>query len=294
MSASGSSRAGQREGYDPMQNDAPEEKAQDITRISQGQERDRLSKTLRHQRILAQLEAAPTLRASELALALSVSGETIRRDLMELQKQGRINRTYGGASRPFALEPARSDRRQAMIVEREAIAAAISAMILPKEVLMLGGGATTYHIARFLAAHNRDITVITHDFASATALGANPSIRVLFCAGRLQPDEGYLLGSQTIASLNGYEANRAIVSASGIAARGIYITDEEAGAVFSTMIQRAAEAIVVADHGKFDQIAFAICARWEAIDRLVTDREPAGALATALRESGTEVIVASA
>ncbi len=277
-----------------MQNDAPisDESREDIPRASQGPERDRLSRTLRHQRILAQLGAAPTLRASELAVALNVSGETIRRDLMQLQKQGHINRTYGGASRPFALEAARSDRRQAMIMEREAIASAISAMILPKEVLMLGGGATTYHVARFLAAHNRDITVITHDFASATALGTNPSIRVLFCAGRLHPSEGYLLGSQTIASLNGYEANRAIVGATGIAARGIYDADEEAGAVYATMIQRAAEAIVVADHSKFDQLAVSICSRWDAIDRLVTDRKPEGALANALRESGTEVIVA--
>jgi DeoR/GlpR family transcriptional regulator of sugar metabolism len=293
MSASESSRSGQIEKRGSMQSDAPpDEKMEDLRRNPQGQERDRLSKALRHQHILAQLGATPTLRASELAMALNVSGETIRRDLMELQKQGQIDRTYGGAARPFALEAARNDRRQAMIVEREAIASAVSAMILPKEVLMLGGGATTYHVARLLAANNRDITVITHDFASATALGANPSIRVLFCAGRLQAGEGYLLGSQTIASLNGYEANRAIVGATGIGARGIYDADEEAGAVYATMIQRAAEAIVVADHSKFDQLAVSICARWDVIDRLVTNRPPTGALANALRESGTEVIVA--
>jgi DeoR/GlpR family transcriptional regulator of sugar metabolism len=258
----------------------------------QGQERDRLSKVVRQQRIVAQLAAAPTLRASELAAALGVSGETIRRDLLELQEQGLINRTYGGASRPFALEASRTDRRQVMVAEREAIAAAVSAMILPKEVLMLGGGATTYHVARFLAARNRDITVITHDFASATALGTNPTIRVLFCAGRLHAGEGYLLGSQTIASINGYEANRAIVGATGLGARGIYDADEEAGAVYAAMIQRAAEAIVVADHSKFDQLAVAICSRWDAIDRLVTDKQPVGALAGALKEAGTEVVVA--
>ncbi|CAM5770959.1 DeoR family transcriptional regulator [Labrys miyagiensis] len=260
----------------------------------QGHERDRLSKVVRHQRIIAQLAASPTLRASELAVALSVSGETIRRDLLELHEQGLINRTYGGASRPFALEAARSDRRQVMIAEREAIASVVSSMILPKEVLMLGGGATTYHVARFLAARNRDITVITHDFASASALGTNPTIKVLFCAGRLHPGEGYLLGSQTIASINGYEANRAIVGATGIGARGIYDADEEAGAVYAAMIQRSAEAIVVADHGKFDQLAVAICTRWDAIDRLVTDRQPVGALAGALREAGTDVVVANA
>jgi len=275
-----------------MDNGAPAStKGGDLPRPAQ-QERDRLSKTVRHQRIVAQLSATPTLRASELAVVLSVSGETIRRDLLELHEQGLINRTYGGASRPFAQEAARSDRRRVLIAEREAIAAAVSAMILPKEVLMLGGGATTYHVARFLAARSRDITVITHDFASASALGTNPTIRVLFCAGRLHPDEGYLLGSQTIASINGYEANRAIVGATGIGARGIYDADEEAGAVYGAMIQRAAEAIVVADHSKFDQLAVSVCSRWEAIDRLVTDKPPSGALANALREAGTEIIVA--
>lgn len=58
------------------------------------------------------------------------------------------------------------------------------------------------------------------------------------------------------------------------------------------MIQRAAEAIVVADHSKFDQPALAVFSRWDAVDRLVTDRRPTGALATALRELGTEVVAA--
>lgn len=257
------------------------------------QDRDRLSKTVRHQRIVAQLAESPTLRASDLAVALNVSGETIRRDLLDLQEQGLINRTYGGASRPFALEPARSDRRRVMIAEREAIAKAVSSMIFPKEVLMLGGGATTYHVARFLAARNSDITVITHDFACASALSTNPTIRVLFCAGRVHAGENYLLGSQTIASINGYEANRAIVGATGVGVRGLYDADEEAGAVYAAMIHRAAEAIVVADHSKFDQLAVAICAPWSALDRFVTDRQPTGALANALREAGTDVVVAT-
>jgi DeoR/GlpR family transcriptional regulator of sugar metabolism len=122
---------------------------------------------------------------------------------------------------------------------------------------------------------------------------AGPSIRVMVCAGRLRANEGDLLGSQTIASLNNYDANRAIVGATGIAARGIYDADEEAGAVSAAMIQRAAEAIVVADHSKFDQLAASIYSRWEAIDRLVTDQPPAGALALTLHESGTEVTVAA-
>ena len=52
--------------------------------------------------------------------------------------------------------------------------------------------------------------------AVAAALAVNPSIRVLCCPGRYHPSEGYVFGTQTIASINSYEANRAIVSATGI------------------------------------------------------------------------------
>jgi DeoR/GlpR family transcriptional regulator of sugar metabolism len=255
-------------------------------------EGDRLSKLARHKHIISQLTAAPTLRASELAAVLGVSGETIRRDLMELQDQRLINRTYGGASRPFALEPALTDRRAIMIAEREAIAAALVDLIQPNEVLMLAAGATTFHVARQLAARAHDITVITHDFAIAAALAVNASIRVLCCPGRYHPAEGYVFGTQTIASINSYEANRAIVGATGISARGINDADDEAGAIYGAMVKRAAEAIIVVDHTKFEQRALTVFAHWADIDRLVTDRQPEGALATALREAGTEIIVA--
>jgi DeoR/GlpR family transcriptional regulator of sugar metabolism len=253
---------------------------------------DRLSKLARHKHIIAQLTAAPTLRASEIAAALGVSGETIRRDLVELQEQKLINRTYGGASRPFALEPALTDRKALMIAEREAIAAVIADLVLPNEVLMLAAGATTFHVARRLALRARDITVITHDYAIAGALAVNSSIRVLCCPGRYHPTEGYVFGTQTIANINSYEANRAIVSATGISARGANDADDEAGAIYGAMVKRAAEAILVADHSKFDQRALTVFAQWTDIDRLVTDRQPEGSLATALREAGTELIVA--
>jgi DeoR/GlpR family transcriptional regulator of sugar metabolism len=255
-------------------------------------DRDRLSKSARHQHIVAQLTAAPALRASELAEALGVSGETIRRDLMELHERKLINRTYGGAARPFAHEQAVGDRKAVMVAEREAMAAVVAGLIRPREVLMMGAGATTYHVARALAARAQDITVITHDFAIASALGPNASIRVLFCPGRYHASEGYVYGAQTIQSINAYEANRAIVGATGVGPRGVHDADDEAGAIYGAMVKRASESILVADRSKFDQPALTVFAQWADIDRLVTDRPPSGALAAALRAAGTEVTVA--
>ena len=101
-----------------------------------------------------------------------------------------------------------------------------------------------------------------------------------------------MYGAQTINNINSYEANRAIVGATGVGPRGIDDADDEAGAIYGAMVKRASEAILVADSSKFDQRALTVYAQWTDIDRLVTDRRPAGALAEALRAAGTEVTVA--
>ena len=253
---------------------------------------NRLGKTARHARIMAELSASPLLRASELASHLGVSGETIRRDLVELGERGLINRTYGGAARPFALEPALGERERMLVAERRAIGAAVADMIGADEVLMMGAGSTTLQVARHLAARQTHVTVITHAFNIATTLATNPAIRVLVCPGRFNGRDAYVYGAQTIAHLAGFEANRAIVGATGIGLHGANEADDEAAAVFRAMIARSAESIIVADHSKFNQPALSVYAPWDEIDKVVTDQRPAGTLARTLERASVEVVLA--
>ena len=253
---------------------------------------DRRHKSQRHEEIIARLNGAPAIRASELAALLEVSGETIRRDLVELDEKGLISRTYGGALRPFALEPEINERSRTMPEERKAIGARLASMIAPNEVLMIGAGATTQHVALQLSMGVGGFTAITHDFNIARTLARNPTISVLFCPGRYHPNEGYVYGAQTIASINSYEANRAIVGATGFSERGINDANDEAGAIYSAMVKRAAEAIVVADNSKFDQRALIVYAQWHEITKLVTDVRPTGRLEDAIESAGTEIIIA--
>jgi DeoR/GlpR family transcriptional regulator of sugar metabolism len=117
----------------------------------------------------------------ELASELQVSTETIRRDLDELKCRGSVNRTYGGAVRPFAHEAALTDRHSMLIREREAIARGASGLIKSGEVVLIGSGATTLHVARRIAAEHKDITAITHCFDVISVLATNPSITAIFC-----------------------------------------------------------------------------------------------------------------
>src|SRR3954452_21134416 len=112
----------------------------------------RLGKSDRQARILAKLRAVPSLRVTELAGLLSVSTETVRRDLAELDERGLINRTYGGAVRPVGFETALDEREKLMVEERELDAAAALQLVETNDILMIGGGATTTIFARRLVA----------------------------------------------------------------------------------------------------------------------------------------------
>ena len=65
-------------------------------------------------------------------------------------------------------------------------------------------------------------------------------------------------------------------------------------AVYRAMLDRAAETMIVADHGKFDERAMVVYGRWREIDTLVTDRPPEGQLRAALLRGGVEIAVAQA
>ncbi|MFZ2872828.1 DeoR/GlpR family DNA-binding transcription regulator [Zavarzinia sp.] len=251
----------------------------------------RLGKRARHEHIVKELMASSSLRVSELAEALDVSTETIRRDLFELGEKGLINRTYGGAARPLGSEPTVAERHRMMVPEREAIAKLAAQLIRPNDVLLIGGGATTTHAARRIAAVCRDLTVITHAFGVATVLSANPTITVLMAPGRYNGREGNMGGPETNEFLEGYSANWAILGASGITAEGVSEAEPLAASVYKTMMRRAAGTVIVADHGKFEQHALAIWGRWGEIGHLITDRAPTGPLARALERGRVEVKV---
>lgn len=56
-------------------------------------------------RILQMLEEKNAVQLGELATLFRVSTETVRRDLLALEKQGRLQRTHGGAISMSRMAP---------------------------------------------------------------------------------------------------------------------------------------------------------------------------------------------
>jgi DeoR/GlpR family transcriptional regulator of sugar metabolism len=252
----------------------------------------RQSKSDRQMRIVAELRAAPALRVNELADRLAVSTETVRRDFTELEERGLINRTYGGATRPISLEPAVTERELMMLQERDRIATRAVSLIDNNDILMIGGGATTLHFARRLAAERNHLTIITHAFSIAAVLASNPLHKVLMLPGQYDGREGLITGPDTIDALQKYRASKAVLGASGITSEGASDAGIGPGLIYGAMMRRSAETLIVADHSKIGRSSLAVYGEWSDAVSLVTDMALPPDLQAHLIATGARLIVA--
>ena len=254
----------------------------------------RLSKDERHQVILAELSADSARRLTDIARDLGVSRETIRRDLDELSSNGIISRTYGGAIvRPRGFESNLKARDTTFVAERRAIAKAAAALFQPTEVLMLSTGSTTLYLARQMAGERRPMTVITNGLDAATVLAVNPDIRVIVAPGDYDSREARLWGAETTDFLRKFQADTAVIGASGLFPGGACEADTPTAWVGRVMLERARRRVLLMIHTKFDQPKLELICPLETIDVLISDRAPEGALLEAIHDAGIDLKVVS-
>lgn len=257
-----------------------------------GRKSKALAKLDRQQAILAEVRASPAVRIAKLAQRFCVSTETIRRDLDEMSRRGLLSRTYGGAAGPpLALEPSLDDRYRTMVDQRTLVAKAASQLVSDNDLLMIDAGSTTIYVARQLSADLRGLTVVTTSFGVASALVANPSIRVLVCPGEFDPRDGGVCGPDTLAYLRRFNVAKAIIGASAVDAAGPSDANSTSAWIKRVMIERADKVILAVDQTKFDQRAFEIVCGLESLDYVATDAAPPAGLSRALGEAGVEVKV---
>jgi len=251
----------------------------------------------RRRAIAARVSGLPAVRTDDLAEEFGVSAETIRRDLLELERVGLVERVHGGATtaeRPRALEASHVSRQVLHLDGKRAIARAAARLVEPGHTLIIDVGTTAIEVARALPAtwHGR---VLTNSLPVAVELAGRPDVEVLTSGGRVRPGDLACAGRQAVDFFDDLYADLAFLGSGGVHAQaGLtdYHLDEVD--VRRVMVERAARSYVLADASKLGVIAARRVCALERLAGLITDAAPPPDLAEALALAGVDVVVGGA
>ena len=153
---------------------------------------------------------------TELCEKFGVSPATMRNDLDEIQKQGTIKRTHGGAilTTKTSYEPLRSDRsenREAKV----AIARRAADYIENGDTVAIDQGTTTNEMVPFLT-EKKNITVVVNDIEMALALEKNTSANIIMLGGQVRRNYSSVYGSLTLRCLDGLCVDKLFLATNSI------------------------------------------------------------------------------
>ena len=232
----------------------------------------------RSQRILRSLQQSGSVSVEELCQLLNVSIATVRRDLQELETQGLLRRTHGGATtlEPLLYEPFRHDSSFREQMEKRAeqkrrIAIAAADLIQDGDTISLTAGTTTTEVVRSIR-HRSGITVLTNTVNVAMELSQRRDLNVIVTGGHLRGDWFSLVGPVAEQMLEQIFTDKVFVGVNGIdAERGLTCHNPDEAATNRAMVKNARVKIAVADSSKLGFIATHRICETGAINLLITD-----------------------
>ncbi|MDN4477610.1 DeoR/GlpR family DNA-binding transcription regulator [Demequina sp. SYSU T00039] len=250
--------------------------------------------TERQQRILAQARDDGRVEVAALAEDLSVTPETIRRDLTALEQRGSVRRVHGGAIpvERLVAEPTLASRSAHLPDVKRRIAARIMDELPAGGTILLDAGSTTHALIDLLP-DDATFTILTNSIPAAAALAGRPGLTLYVLGGRVRGVTAAAVGDWASAALKGVVVDVAVIGTNGIsAARGLTTPDQAEAEIKRAMVTSARRVIVATDSTKAGDDHLHRFASLAEVDLVVTDADLSEDVLDELREAGPEVVTA--
>lgn len=229
----------------------------------------------RQAEILRLLKDKKSVTVVELGKLFNVGEATIRRDLEKLERQGFLERTYGGAVLLDSLnaEIHLAIREQEQKEEKDFIGQTAAAMIQDGDTVILDSSTTTATMITHLS-DKKNLTVITNGAKTAVEL-AGMNIAIHSTGGMLRENSLSFIGDHAKDFLKSYFVDKAFFSCRAVSMeRGLTDSNQFEAELRKVMIHNCKQAFLLADHTKFGKVSFAHIANFEKIYMVITDKLP--------------------
>lgn len=247
----------------------------------------------RQKKILDLLSTKDVVTIPELITEFKISIETVRRDLAILEKQGSIQKVYGGAKIKDSSfsEPTMENRMVNGLLQKESIGKKCCEFINDGDFIFIDSGSTTYQITKHLM-NKKNLTIITNSIPVVNEL-MNTDFEIIIIGGKLRHNERSVVTYDYIFNFSQLNIQKSFICAGGITIQnGISDFNMQEAVTRKIIIERSREVFVAADSSKFDRDVTISIAPLNKINAIITDSYLSKNTANNFRKTATQLFLA--
>lgn len=211
----------------------------------------------RQEKILARVRQNGSVKVTVLAKDMDISESTIRRDINELDRRGRLKKVFGGAvAINRDMSPVETDVAQRTLInirEKDIIAEYAASMINDNDFVYIDAGTTTEKMIDYL--DKKSVTYVTNGITHAKKL-IQRGFDAYVIGGLLRPSTEAVIGAAAIEAVQKYNFTKCFMGTNGIDTESGFTTpDIGEAAVKTAVMKKSYVSFVLADHTKFGLVS---------------------------------------
>ena len=231
-------------------------------------------KAERHKYIMTKLIEDQKVVTTNLALALALSEDTIRRDLNELDNKNLLEKVYGGAIQSAGKSVDVFNIVITAEEEKKKIVTKALSLLNDGQVIIMSGGSTNLVFAKLIPSDLK-ATIYTYSLPIAMQLSQHPNIDLIFIGGKMQKNAMVTIGMDVIQVLSKIKADICFIGASSINVKqGLTEVGYEVSIVKKAMIGSSDRVVSMFASNKLNTKMPHIVCDLNQLDTIVTDLDP--------------------
>ena len=238
------------------------------------------------------LQKSGAVTTAGLIEQFGVSVETVRRDLLTMEQEGRLTRVHGGAVAKSDMKPYKelSQRNKEFSDEKYQLSRKAIEFIAEGDIIGIDSGSTAAFFAEVLKERFSKLTCVTYSMDVFQALCDYKDFSVILCGGDYLREENAFYGELTASMLSSLHVQKAFVFPSAISLeRGIFDYRKELYRLQKQLIRCADKTFILADSSKFEKTGLLKLGNTQAEHTYVTDGLLSREIATLYQENGMTV-----
>ena len=222
--------------------------------------------------ILKMCEETSFVSTNDIVEKLNISEATARRDLRDMEDNGLIVRSYGGArlSENVIQEKSMSLKSFLNIEDKNKIAKYAASLIKDGMIVYLDAGTSTLEMIDYINAIN--ITIVTNGIPHLLKL-SKKNIKTFVLSGFVKSNTEAVTGKETVNQISHLNFDLAFVGVNGIHPKtGFTTTEEYEGEGKKMAIRQSKKSYILADNSKFNKLCFVPFANFDEATVIIANK----------------------